>query len=281
MKRIVSKNLTGERALFKCYDTHISDSSFFDGESPLKESKNILVERCTFSWKYPLWYSSSINVINSRFTAEARAGIWYTSSIVVKDVIYEAVKGFRKCNNLILENVTFNDKDVTETLWNCHNVTIKNVKIGGPYFGMGCSSVKIDNLYIDGDYAFDGAKDVEIHNSKFITKDAFWNCENIVIYDSYIEGEYFGWNSKNVKLVRCTVSSLQGFCYMENLIMEDCKIYDTTLAFEYSSVNAKILTSVDSIKNPLSGKIICKGVDEIILDDDDIDHTQCQIIVED
>ena len=68
---------------------------------------------------------------------------------------------------------------------------------------------------------------------------------------------------------------------MENLIMEDCKIYDTTLAFEYSSVNAKIITSVDSIKNPLSGKIICKGVDEIILDDDDIDHTQCQIIVED
>ena len=149
MKRIVSKNLTGERALFKCRDTHISDSSFFDGESPLKESKNILVERCTFSWKYPLWYSSSINVFNSRFTAEARAGIWYTSSIVVKDVIYEAVKGFRKCNNLILENVTFNDKDVTETLWNCHSVTIKNVKIGGPYFGMGCSSVKIDNLYID------------------------------------------------------------------------------------------------------------------------------------
>ena len=154
------------------------------------------------------------------------------------------------------------------------------MKIGGPYFGMGCSSVKVDNLYIDGDYAFDGAKDVEIHNSKFITKDAFWNCENITIYDSYIEGEYFGWNSKNIKLVRCTVSSLQGFCYMENLIMEDCKIYDTTLAFEYSSVNAKILTSVDSIKNPLSGKIICKSVDEIILDDDDIDHTQCQIIVE-
>lgn len=41
MKQINQKFLTGERALFQGKDLKIYDTTFADGESPLKESRNI------------------------------------------------------------------------------------------------------------------------------------------------------------------------------------------------------------------------------------------------
>ena len=43
---------------------------------------------------------------------------------------------------------------------------------------------------------------------------------------------------------------------------------ETDLAFEKSQVEATILTSVVSIKNPLSGRITAPEVGELILDND-------------
>ena len=42
---------------------------------------------------------------------------------------------------------------------------------------------------------------------------------------------------------------------------------DTTLAFEYSSVDADINTTIDSVKNPNGGIIRSKGINELILDE--------------
>ena len=47
----------------------------------------------------------------------------------------------------------------------------------------------------------------------------------------------------------------------------NCEMLETDLAFEKSQVEATIATKVDSIKNPLSGRIIVPDVGEIILDD--------------
>ena len=49
--------LTGERALFHALDKDVQDCTFADGESPLKESRNIKLNNSTFKWKYPLWYT--------------------------------------------------------------------------------------------------------------------------------------------------------------------------------------------------------------------------------
>ena len=101
-----------------------------------------------------------------------------------------------------------------------------------------------------------------------ISKDAFWNAENVVIEDSYIIGEYFGWNAKNIKLINCTVESLQGFCYIENLKLENCHLLNTNLAFEYGTVEADIIGHVDSVKNPSGGIITADSIGEIIHDDE-------------
>lgn len=278
MKEINNRHFEGERALFMEKDIKIIASSFDNGESPLKHSKNIEILNSNFGWKYPLWYSKNIKIQDSHFYEMARAGIWYTKKISISNTIFECPKTFRKSRHIKIEDCEFLKGE--ETLWNCSFITLKNIKTKGNYFGMNSRNIICDNLYIDGNYPFDGCKNIEIHNSTLNSKDAFWNCENVKVYNSIIKGEYLGWNSKNVTFINCQIESLQGFCYMNNLKLVDCVLNNTTLAFEYSSINAKILSKIDSIKNPFSGTIICKGVNEIIQDDPKIDTSKIKIIIE-
>ncbi len=78
--------------------------------------------------------------------------------------------------------------------------------------------------------------------------------------------------------MNCTVESLQGMCYVENLVMKDCTLIDTTLAFEYSSVDASIDSRVESILNPASGVIRAESVGELIREPDRIDPAKTQVI---
>ena len=102
----------------------------------------------------------------------------------------------------------------------------------------------------------------------------------MVIYDSFIVGEYFGWNSKNITLINCTVESLQVFCYIENLVMKNCKLVNTALAFEYSTVDVEIIGKIDSVFNPKGGTIKAKEIGTLIMDGDNINPDDTKIIVE-
>jgi len=263
-----NQTFKGERALFKSVDLSLEGCTFCEGESPLKESHHLTLKRSTFQWKYPLWYCHDIALEDSSFFEMARSGIWYTHRISLKNSLVAAPKIFRRSSYIELENVDM--PNATETLWHCENISLKNVMARGDYFGMNCSNVEIEALTLVGNYAFDGAKNVTMRHSKLLSKDAFWNCETITVYDSFISGEYFGWNSKNVTLVNCTIESLQGLCYMENLVMKNCRLLNTTLAFEYSTVDAEIISSIESIKNPYAGNITAKHIDELIFDDQSI-----------
>lgn len=276
MEIIKNKRLTGERALFFGRELQIVDTTFSDGESPLKHSENIQLKNSSFEWKYPLWYSKNLVVEDCTFALTARAGIWYTDNISVRNCKISAPKTFRRSTGITLENVTLPNAE--ETLWTCKNVKIKDVKVHGDYLAMNCEDMEIDNLDLVGNYAFDGAKNVVIRNSRLMTKDAFWNSENITVYDSVISGEYLGWNSKNLTLIGCTIESLQGLCYIQNLVLKNCKLKNTTLAFEYSTVQAEIIGAVDSILNPTGGKIIADEIGELILEKDRIDPEKTVII---
>lgn len=277
MKKIEQQFLTGERALFHAKDMEVCYTTFADGESPLKESENINLYHSMFRWKYPLWYSKNIALENCTFFEMARAGIWYTEHISLTDCTIEAPKNFRRTTDIRLTNVTL--LNAGETLWNCEDIKMKNVTAKGDYFAMNSSNITIDGFEFVGNYSFDGCKNVTIQNAKMLSKDAFWNCENVTVYDSFISGEYLGWNAKNVKLVNCTVESLQGMCYMENIVMENCRLINTTLAFEYSSVEADIRGKIDSVLNPSSGTIKADAIGEVILEEDRIDPANTDIII--
>lgn len=264
MKEITQQFMTGERALFQTSDSHISYCTFADGESPLKESRDLEIDNTLFRWKYPLWYCKNVVMRECTLYDMARAGIWYSDNISITDTIIEAPKNFRRVKGLKLRNVDM--PNAAETLWTCQDIEMVNVSAKGDYFGMNSKNIKAENFRLVGNYSFDGCENIEVHNSRLLSKDAFWNCENVTVYDSFISGEYLGWNSRNITLVNCTIESLQGMCYIDNLVMKNCRLQDTTLAFEYSQADVEIVGKVDSVFNPKGGIIRADRIGELIMD---------------
>lgn len=275
MKEIRQEFLTGERALFHAKNLCIYDTIFADGESPLKESHNIELFGSMFRWKYPLWYAKNITMMDCTLFEMARAGIWYTENISVSYTIIQAPKNFRRCHGLKMTNVSL--PNAAETLWHCDDVQMEQVSAKGDYFAMNSQNMVLKDFQLVGNYSFDGTKNVEIHNAKLLSKDAFWNSENVTVYDSFISGEYLGWNAKNLTLVNCTIESLQGLCYIDNLIMKNCKLINTTLAFEYSTVDAEINGTIDSVFNPAGGVIRADYIEELIIEQGRVDHENTKI----
>ena len=267
-KQIRQEFLTGERALFGSQDMDIYDSIFDQGESPLKESRDIRLYNSMFKWKYPLWYCRNIQAEDCTWFDMARAGVWYTDNIEVDRALIEAPKNFRRCDGVKLKHVNFVNAE--ETLWNCKNIEMTDVQARGDYFAMNCENIEIQNFELVGNYSFDGVKHMTMKNAKLSSKDAFWNTDQVTVYDSFISGEYLGWNAKNLTLINCTVESLQGMCYIDNLVMKNCKLINTTLAFEYSTVEADICSHIDSVINPTSGTITADSIGELILEKDRI-----------
>ena len=253
-QEINQRLLGGERALFHAHDLRIVDTVFTDGESPLKESSDIELVGSAFRWKYPLWYATHVAVRKCTWFEMARSGVWYTDDILVEDSVIEAPKNFRRCTGVTLRNVAL--PNAAETLWTCRDVTLENVTAKGDYFAMNSEDIEVDGLVLDGNYSFD----------------------DVLVEDSYIAGEYLGWNSKNLRLVNCTIESLQGMCYAENIVLENCKLINTTLAFEYSSVTANLTGRVESVFNPESGTIEADQIGELILDDRRIDPAKTSIL---
>lgn len=274
-KEIKREFYEGERPLFMAKDLKIYDTTFGEGESPLKESRNIELFDSMFKWKYPLWYAKNIKVKNTTWFEMARAGVWYSENVTVEDCAIEAPKNFRRCKGLTIKNTSMPKAD--ETLWSCKDTELEKVTAKGDYFAMNCENVTARELILYGNYCFDGAKNVEIRSSKLLSKDAFWNCENVTVYDSFISGEYLGWNAKNLTFINCTVESLQGLCYVENLKMRNCKLINTTLAFEYSDVDAEIDGKIDSVMNPTSGKITADCIGELIIEKDKVNPDKTKI----
>ncbi len=277
MDIVVGGEFDGERALFASENLKISEARFFDGESPLKESKNITVKECSFEWKYPLWYCKDVVVSDTYFAPTARSGIWYTDGLTMTKCKIDAPKTFRRCDGLVILGVEI--LNAQETLWNCENVRLESVTVRGDYFGMGCKGVRAEGLRISGNYAFDGGRDILIKNSVLYSKDAFWNCKNVTVIDSVIVGEYLGWNSKNVKFINCDIESNQGLCYMDGVVLENCRLKNTDLAFEYSKVRAEIDSHIDSVKNPKSGEIVAKSFGEVIHEEEFVDKKKTKIYV--
>lgn len=268
--RIQDEDLTGERALFRKSDLCIEDCFFHDGESPLKEGRRLTIKKCTFGYKYPLWYGKGHLVEDSKFLEMSRSGIWYTDDSAFQNCDIIAPKLFRRCRNIVLSHLHFHD--AKETLWSCDQVRLKDIKVeNGDYFGKDSSDISAENLYIDGNYCFDGGKNIVIKDSVLNSKDAFWNCENVTLDNCTVIGEYFGWNTKNITLKHCHIVSHQGFCYMDNVCIVDSTIEDSDLIFEYcSNLDVSVRSRLLSVKNPTSGVIRSLGIQELIMNEDRI-----------
>ena len=280
IKVLKDKEFGGERPLFASHCLRLENVTFHAGESALKCCGDIVADRCTFEGKYPFWHVDGFEVKDCLFTSGARAALWYSRNLVMTDTLVEAPKMFREMDNLSLANVRI--PDAQETLWHCRGVKLRNVEVANAdYLFMHSSDIDIDNYRQQGNYSFQYCRDVVIRNAVIDSKDAFWNTENVTVYDSELTGEYLGWHSRNLRLVRCRISGTQPLCYCENLVMEDCQMGDDAdLAFEDSSLQAVINSSIVSVKNPRSGSIKALAIGETILDENLLAPGDCEIVTE-
>ena len=277
MQLIKNQQFGGERPLFASHDLRLEGITITDGESGIKQCKNIEADNCKFYGKYPWWHVDGSIITNCYFAPGSRSAIWYSNDMKMKDCIIDGPKFFREMKNLELENVIINDAD--ETFWCVDGIRIKNVKLhDGTYPFMFSQNIFIDGLESDSKYVFQYCKNVEIHHAKIITKDSFWECENITIYDSVLDGEYLAWHSKNVRLVNCHLSGEQLLCYADNLVLENCTFDESCdRVFEYSTVQADIKGKITNIKNPTSGQIVADEIGSITLDENIQQPADCII----
>ena len=275
--KYINEKYDEERALYGVEDSEIVNCTFAgeaDGESALKECRNIKVESCLFELRYPFWHVSGADILDVTMTETCRAALWYDDHINIEKSTLHGIKALRECKNVTLSRC---DIDSEEFGWRCENVEISGVTLKSKYPFFECRKMKINDLTMSGKYSFQYVENVEIRNSHFKTKDAFWHAKNVTVFDSVIEGEYLGWYSEGLKLVRCHIKGTQPLCYCKNLVLEDCTTEDCDLSFENSEVRATLRGNIVSVKNPVSGYVKADSIGEIIWDEKHKNNSTCKI----
>ena len=75
MNVIGNKTFDEERALYGIKDTEVKNVTFAgpaDGESVLKETRNIIINGCNFSLRYPVWHVQKYQMINCYMDEKTR-----------------------------------------------------------------------------------------------------------------------------------------------------------------------------------------------------------------
>ncbi len=261
--------LYGSRALALCQCRFTGDE---DGESALKESRDIWVEHCLFDLRYPFWHDRNLTVLYSEMTEKCRAPLWYSEGVCIEHTKMHGVKALRECRD-----VTMFDCEILspEFGWMSRNISLRASTAEGEYFMLRCEELRMEQTLFRGKYSFQYIQNATIENCVLDTKDAFWHAKNVTVKECTVKGEYLAWYAENITFDHCKIIGTQPFCYCKNLTLIDCEMIDCDLAFEKSEVNATVTSPVHSIKNPRTGRITAPSVGELIMDDPE---ALCEII---
>ncbi len=265
--QIRDKQYDEERALYHLQHSDVTHCTFAgpaDGESVLKESRDIGIENCSFSLRYPMWHVKGFSMTGSIMDELTRAAIWYADNGTITDSTLGGIKAVRECAHIRLERCKVESEEFG---WKSDDIILEDTEITSAYLFLDSSNVKLDRVKMKGKYSFQYTENVKITYSQLDTKDAFWHSKNVTVENSIVKGEYLGWFSDGLTLINCKIIGTQPLCYCKNLRLINCTMEDTDLAFEYSEVEADIRGHVISIKNPKSGSITADSVGEVILED--------------
>ena len=277
MEHFENQTFDQERALYGLNGAEVVNCRFdgpADGESALKECRDITARDCYFNLRYPFWHVTGCRIHHCATTENCRAAMWYDRDLHITDSRLDGIKALRECDDCSIENSAIVSKEFG---WMCRNIRIQNSSLESEYPFLQCHRLEIDGLNMKGKYSFQYCTDSIIRSSNLDTKDAFWHSKNVTVMDSVIQGEYLAWYSENLHLIRCTIIGTQPLCYCKGLVLENCKMLSCDLSFENSEVQAIIAGSVDSVKNPRSGSITADSIGQIILDEFAWKEDPCRI----
>ena len=267
MKTIENQTFDMERALYGSRGIEVKGCAFdgpADGESALKESKDIRVADCFFNLRYPFWHDDRLTIEGSEMTELCRAALWYSNDIEITDTKLHGIKALRECSKVKMQGC---DVVSPEFGWSVQEIKMEDCTVQSEYFMMRSDHLDFKRVQLKGKYSFQYIHDCVFEDCDFDTKDAFWHAKNVIVRNCVVKGEYLAWYCENVTFENCRIIGTQPLCYCKKLKLINCEMIDTDLSFEKSDVEAAITTPVVSIKNPLSGHIRVPGVEEIIRDD--------------
>ena len=276
---IQNQQFDEERALYGLRSGDVVDCTFAgpaDGESVLKEARDVNLTRCDFSLRYPLWHVEGFSMEQCNMDEKTRAAIWYARDAVIENSRLHGIKAVRECSNISVSNSSIISEEFG---WKSDNITIKDSELHAMYVFFDSKNVVLENVKMSGKYSFQYMENLTIRNSYLDTKDAFWHSKNVKVYDSVVKGEYLAWFSEGLTLVNCHIIGTQPLCYCKDLKLINCTMEATDLSFEYSDVDATVSGHVDSIKNPKSGTITVDSVGEILMTDDVVMECTGKVIV--
>ncbi len=266
-QEILGQQFDEERALYNLTNADVLDCVFAgpaDGESVLKEARDVKLENCSFSLRYPLWHVEKFHLHDSKMDELTRAAMWYCRDGIITDSDITGIKAVRECENFRISDCTITSEEFG---WKSSGITVTDSTLAAQYLFLDSRDVTLDKVKMTGKYSFQYMENLTIRNSILDTKDAFWHSKNVTVENCYVKGEYLGWFSEGLTLINCKIVGTQPLCYCRDLKLVNCTMEDTDLAFEYSDVQATITGHVDSIKNPRSGSITVDSVGEVILGD--------------
>ena len=279
--KVIGQIFDEERALYNLTHGDVEDCVFAgpaDGESVLKEARDVRVKDCCFSLRYPLWHAKGFTLEHCTMDELTRAPIWYAADGTIVNSTISGVKCLRECDNMKIIGSTVNSPEFG---WRCRGLTIEDSTMDAVYYLFESKNVEIKGLRMTGKYSFQYMENLHITDSYLDTKDAFWHIDNALVERCTLKGEYLGWYSNGLTLVDCTIIGTQPLCYCKNLKLVNCKMIDCDLSFENSHVEADIVGEVTSVKNPLTGTIKADGYGEVILEGnvaEDGYEVRCEII---
>lgn len=275
MQTIINQTFDEERALYSANQVVVKDCKFdgpADGESALKEAKEVSVQNCFFNLRYPFWHDEGLQIKGSEMTEFCRAALWYSHHVEISDTKLHGIKALRECGDIKMRDC---DIISPEFGWSVQGIDMENCTAEGEYFMMRSDHLNFYKVHLKGKYSFQYITDSVFDDCILDTKDAFWHAQNVTIRNSTVKGEYLAWYSENITFENCKIIGTQPLCYCKNLKLINCEMIDTDLSFERSEVEATLTAPIVSIKNPLSGYICVPAVGEVVMD---IPHAKGKII---
>ena len=262
-----NKSFDEERALYGSRGVKLRNCRIdgpADGESALKESREVRVEDCWFNLRYPFWHDTDLRITGSELTPLCRAALWYSEDVRIENTKLHGIKALRECADVAMSGCEIVSPEFG---WSVRGIEMADSSAESEYFMMRSERLRFARVKLKGKYSFQYITDSVFTNCEFDTKDAFWHAKNVLVKDSVIKGEYLAWYCENVTFENCTIIGTQPLCYCKGLKLVNCRMIDADLAFEKSEVEATLTAPILSIKNPRSGSIRVPAAGEIIMDD--------------
>lgn len=264
---IEGKQFDEERSLYALKNADVKKCVFAgpaDGESVLKEARDVALEDCDFSLRYPLWHVRGFRLDSCKMDELTRAAIWYAQEGHIENSVLGGIKAVRECKNISIKGTEIVSQEFG---WKSSGISLEDSSVTAEYLFFDSRDVTLDRVKMKGKYSFQYMENLTIRDSHLDTKDAFWHSKNVTVVDSTVKGEYLGWFSEGLTLINCAISGTQPLCYCKDLKLIDCTMEGTDLSFEYSDVEATVKGHIDSVRNPRSGSITADSVGEVIMGD--------------